>query len=321
MISLLLLLFGANSSQCENKMSDKLTKNTQEAIKFSAKLELIYGLEPEEDLKDITEKILQSSIIEDAIKETIISYQRKIYIFRYPSDGLSIIGFINYAPGQGDKLMVNLRGGNRKFYILNPASNLTCYKDYAIIGTLYRGGLSEGVDEFGGADVNDAKNLVAFIPTLEKKLQTKLSDKTKFLLGGSRGGMQMFLFLERYPEMQDYFQKVVGLSGLYDLELLHDSRPDMIKMFKKDFGLTAKNAKDWFAYRSPIHHIDQINSNLPILLIEGTNDIRASKDDSKNMYEHLRAHGKNVTFKEFTAEHCLSDLPERMDIIAKWLEQ
>lgn len=319
--SLLLMLFSATGVHCENEMLNKLAKNTQETKQKSADLALFFNLKPEEELKEITEQVLQSSIIENDVKETIKQYGRKIYIFRYPSDGLSIIGFINYASEQGNKLMVILRGGNRNFGILNPASNLTCYKDYAIIGTLYRGGLSEGVDEFGGADVNDAKNLVDFIPTLEKNLQTKLMDRSKFLLGGSRGGMQMFLFLTRYPEMQTYFRKVVSLSGLYDLELLQSNRPDMIKMFKRDFGLTTENAKEWFAYRSPIQHIDQIDSNLPILLLEGTNDIRAAKDDGKNMYERLQARGKTVTFTELKAEHCLADLPERMEIIAKWLEQ
>ena len=188
----MLLLFGATGLQCENKMSDKLTQDTQETKQLSAKIALFFNLKPEEDFKEITEQILQSPIIESDVKETIRRYSRKIYIFRYPSDGLSIIGFINYAPEQGDKLMLILRGGNREFGILNPALNLTCYKDYAIIGTLYRGGLSEGTDEFGGRDVNDAKNLVAFIPTLEKKLQARLEDKTKFLLGGSRALYQFY---------------------------------------------------------------------------------------------------------------------------------
>ena len=56
------------------------------------------------------------------------------------------------------------------------------------------------------------------------------------------------------------------------------------------------------------------------LLLEGINDIRTSKGDGKKMYNQLQARGKTVTFKEFKAEHCLSDMPERMDIIAKWLE-
>ncbi|MEN8237033.1 MAG: prolyl oligopeptidase family serine peptidase [Pseudomonadota bacterium] len=301
-------------------MSNKLTQNTKKLKQLSAKLTSFFDLQPEEDLKEVTNKILSSSIIEANIKETIKIYNRKIYIFKYPSDGLSIIGFINYAPEQGDKLMMILRGGNRKFGILNPASDLTCYKDYAIIGTLYRGGLSEGVDEFGGADVKDAKNLLSFVPTLEKKLNAKLMNRTKFLIGGSRGGMQIFLFLQRYPKMQTYFHKVVGLSGLYDLTLLQNDRPEMIKMFKRDFGLTNDNAKEWFIYRSPINHINQISSKLPILLIEGTRDIRAAKDDGKNMFAQLQAQGKDVTFKEFIAEHCLSDMPERMDVIAKWLE-
>lgn len=304
-----------------NNKTDNLSADNQRIIDVSAQRAPFYELQPGEKLKEITDQLLESGIVDEKVKQVIRAYKRRVYVFNYPSDGHLIKGLINYAPGQGKKLIVILRGGNRKFGVIHPADTPTCYKDYTIVGTLYRGGLSEGKDEFGGADVADVKNLVNFIPTLSKQLEEDFTAKNKYLVGASRGGMQLFLALSRYPELQDVFQKVVVLSGLHNIEQLATERPDIRQMFEKDFGLTQQNSKEWFAKRNSILATANIKKDLPILIIEGTADIRQSTPLGQDMADALKKNGNDVTYKKIeSASHCLTDHEDRMEMVVNWLE-
>ena len=300
--------------------TDKLSAYNQRVIEISAQRARFYDLNPDEELKEITDQVLASEMVDEKIRRVIRDYKRRVYIFNYLSDGHRIRGFINYAPKQGNKLVVLLRGGNRNFAIPHPSGSLT-YKDYTIVGTLYRGGLSEGEDEFGGADVADVKSLVDFIPELSKQLGEDFAAKDKYLLGGSRGGMQMFLVLSRYPELQNIFQKAVALSGLHCIEQIAKERQDMREMFEEDFGLTQENSNEWFAKRSPILAVANIKKSLPILIIEGTEDIRQSKMLGQEMVNALEQNGNNVTYSRIEgASHYLIDREDTMEVIAEWLE-
>ncbi len=60
-----------------------------------------------------------------------------------------------------------MRGGNRMFGLMHPA--YASIKNYTVLTTTYRGGVSEGTDEFGGNEVNDVVNLVKYLPVIEEK--------------------------------------------------------------------------------------------------------------------------------------------------------
>ena len=140
---------------------------------------------PGVEIRDITEELLKSPYVKDPQKQSIQSSKRRILVFIYPSDGFKIKGLISFVPNpQNNPLLVVLRGGNKMFGILNPGSDLVCPEDYTVISTMYRGGVSEGVDEFGGDDVNDVKNLMNFIPELENKIGINIQNQKAFLLGG-----------------------------------------------------------------------------------------------------------------------------------------
>ena len=130
------------------------------------------------DLKDITDDLLQSPYVKDAQKNSIQQLNRRILVFTYPSDGFKIKGLISFVSDpQNHPLLVFLRGGNRVFGVLNPGDDLICFEQYTVISSMYRGGVSEGEDEFGGSDVNDVKNLMDFIPELESKLNLNFQKK------------------------------------------------------------------------------------------------------------------------------------------------
>lgn len=297
--------------------SEELKKLYIEYAKF-------YEMPPEVEIKEVTEELLTSPLVKEAQKQDIKNFNRKVFIFIYPSDGLKVKGLISLVPdSQNNPLIVFLRGGNRLFGIVNPGSDLMCPKQYTVIATMYRGGVSEGKDEFGGDDVNDVQNLMNFIPELESKLGVKFQNQKVYLIGNSRGAMQMFLALTRFPELQSRFSKIVSLSGLLDMNQFIASRPEMEEAFIKDFGLEkGVNEEQWINKRDPILTVTHIKKELPILVIQVKDDIRVSLEEGYHMVQKLQSAGNNVTYWEIeNGKHCLGDREDRTKLILNWFEE
>jgi dipeptidyl aminopeptidase/acylaminoacyl peptidase len=281
----------------------------------------LYELKPEEQIRDITASVLESKDLTEIAKNQILHSKRRIFVFWYPSDGLKVKGFISLVPQPiNNPLLILLRGGNRAWALLNPGTILASHANYTVISTTYRGGISEGEDEYGGADVNDVKNLIEFIPTLSQLLSLELTPSYTYMLGGSRGAMQMFLTLARYPYLQNRIDKIVSLSGLLDIEIQMAERPDMKQMFIDDFGLKT-NEQEWINRRNPILTVPHIKKSLPILILQGTADSRVNLKEGHCMKAALKANGNLVTYVEIEGgEHCLANIPNRMEIIGQWLK-
>ena len=143
------------------------------------------------------------------------------------------------------------------------------------------------------------------------------------MLGRSRGGMQMFLTLARFPKLQDCFSKIVSLSGILDIRQCIASRSDMEEMFIEDFGLEKGiNEEEWINKRDPLLTVDHIQPQLPILIIQATDDNRVSLAEGYNMVSKLQMAGKSVTYWEIEgAKHCLNNIEGRVDLILNWLEE
>lgn len=308
-----------------HKLDEKSLKADTEALtELSAEYAKFYIMPSGVELKDITDEILKSSCVKEAQKNSIQNLHRRIIVFSYPSDGFKIKGLISFVPDpHHHPLLVYLRGGNKIFGILNPGSDLMCFDRYTVISTMYRDGVSEGKDEFGGDDVNDVKYLIEYFPKLENKLNINFQSKKTYLLGQSRGSMQMFLALARFPNLQDRFDKIVSLSGIHDLRQCIATRPDMEELFIREFGLVKnKNEEEWINKRDPLLTVNYIQPKLPILIIQAAEDNRVSLQEGYHMVSKFQMMGKNVTYWEIEgAKHSLRDFEGRVDFILNWLEQ
>ncbi|MCH9632839.1 MAG: hypothetical protein S4CHLAM6_11820 [Chlamydiae bacterium] len=282
-----------------------------------------YDIEEGESYRDITQQLLKSEITPDIIKAQIEKQKRSFVAFQYPSDGKIVKGYISFTPDcENAPLVVFLRGGSKMLGLMNPASDFSCIRNYTVIGTAYRDGISEGKDEFGGDDVNDVKNLVSYIPQIESMLKLRLNPAKRFILGASRGGMQMLLALQRFPFLQSYFDKAVSLSGPMNLHTTIASRDAMKQMFINDFGLVFNgNQEDWLNYRSPVKHCAALSNTQPLLIIQGKEDNRVMVDHGREMFKELKHLEKNATYWEIEGgTHCLTNHKDRMEMIANWLE-
>ncbi|QLH36058.1 MAG: alpha/beta fold hydrolase [Parachlamydiaceae bacterium] len=280
-----------------------------------------YELSEGEEISDITERLLQSPDISQKHKDALISLGKRVYIFTYPSDGLKIKAFISFVPdGSPRPLILQMRGGNKLFGLMNPANELSLFNDYPVICTSLRGGVSEGEDEFGGADVNDIQNLVDYLPVLEKKIQHPLQNQKLYIVAYSRGGMEMFLALARFPVLQKRVSKIVALSGLLDLRMTLSDRRDMNDMFVREFGLNNHNYEEWISHRDPLMTADKIRFDLPILIVQGTNDIRVPLEAGYHMVQALQEKNCTVTYWELEGNHCLRNRSDTISLIFNWLE-
>ncbi len=300
-----------------------VAEDSQKARELSVHYEKFYDLIGDhEDVKDITDAILNSEFISVEDKNIIRTYNRKIYLFKYPSDGLKLKAVISFTTPLKDRnLLILLRGGNKKFGIPSPTYDFNNYKDYTIITVLYRDGVNPGKDEFGGQDLNDVKNVIDFIPELGALLKENFQFNKTFLLGGGRGGMELFLTLYKYPELQNRIDKVVSLSGFYNLEKVMKERPDMAVMFKRDFGLTDHNKASWLAERNAIDAVRNIKPDLPILIIHGSEDVRHSVGEARDIVSALLSHGNKVSYWEVEGEgNGIRTIKDKMERIIGWLE-
>lgn len=240
----------------------------------------LYYLQPGEEIRDITDKLLASSDTHPTVKKQIQTANRKFYLFNYPSGGIKVRGYISFIPNSINKpLLILLRGGMDLMGLMNPATDFTTHGDYTVLATTYRGTIFEGVDEFGGADVLDVKTLIDFFPKVQETLRIDLRPSKTFMLGGSRGAMQMILALTRYPELQKKVDKIVALSGLFNLPKWFEKASPYFAKYKDPTGKYPNN---------PIKVVTQIRKDLPFLIVQGTKDTVVPLNQGKEMVNLLK---------------------------------
>lgn len=206
----------------------------------------------------------------------------------YMSDGLRVSGYL-VEPRDGVDLpaVIFNRGGNREFGAVNDTSALILLaplatEEYVVAASQYRGNSGgEGVEQFGGDDVNDVLSL---IPLLEQ--QQRVDAERIGMYGWSRGGMMTYLALTHTPRIR---AAVVG-AGLADAFRSVTLRPEM------ETGVFAELVPDWpssreaaLESRSAVRWAERIHKETPLLLLHGTSDWRVDPMDAFDMGRALFA--------------------------------
>jgi len=276
-----------------------------------------WQMPPQIQLLDISLRLID--LTDDySCKELLSEGKRKIYLFYYPSEGMMLKGYISLVPEQKSQapVLFFLRGGTGMFGLMSPANRVSCYGPYTVIGLSYRGSVSPGKDEYGGNDVADVSNLIKYFPKLAEQLDISLNSH-RYLLGMSRGGMQMFLLLNRYKNIASQFKAVMSISGLLDLKSLLNYRFDLADMFRTEFNMTKDKEEQWILYRNPLANLNNIKRDLPIIIVQATKDNRVHLEDGKRMVKELINQGfQDVRYKEIQdATHSLRNIENDVEII------
>lgn len=212
-----------------------------------------------------------------------------IYNISYLSEGYKVKGLLitPKAPGNYPCLIYN-RGGNREFGALKVAHaafdlGRMASKGYVVIASQYRGVAGgEGLEAFGGAEVNDVLNLKAILAA------TPGADTSRIgMYGWSRGGMMTYLALA-----QAAFIKAAAVGGaIADLQNMIADRPEMetnvLAELIPNYDTHKENA---LKKRSASHWPERFPKDVPVLILHGTADWRVKPEQSLQLAMKLNQH-------------------------------
>jgi dipeptidyl aminopeptidase/acylaminoacyl peptidase len=250
-----------------------------------------YQLESNLQIQDITQKLIAETFIPLHLKKPLIDNERRIVIFKYQSGAEYVGGYFSYLTTGLNPTIIFLRGGNEYFGIMRPNNQFSFIKGYNVVGTLYRGNIYGGVDQFGGDDIDDIENLIRFFPQLEDFTQVKLKAPYA-MVGVSRGAMEMFIALSRLEYLKDKVSHAISISGNVDLNV------SILKRFEVLYGLKNKfkkcqesNFENWLKQRNPICNVENLPKSLKVLLIYGLLDNRVFLEEQQNLHSALEKNG------------------------------
>lgn len=269
---------------------------------------------------------------EDSFKEQIprqeyvrFSSRLECAFFEYEVDGFTIGGFFIAPSGEsGLPVIMFNRGGTAEYGRMDFAGlflNTFWLADagYAVIGTQYRGGMGlpaeiGGVDEWGGGDVRD---VLALVP-IARALNVADADRLG-MYAGSRGAVNMF----RASLELEALKTMVSIAGAYDLAHEADLRPRMERVYREHMPGFQENRDEVLARRSVVEWTDQLDLNVPILLLHGAYDERASPASALRFASLLqeRWHPYRLVMFE-NDDHFLSENEdEAHEIVLEWFDR
>ena len=196
----------------------------------------------------------------------------------YLSDGLKVNAFVIQPKAIGAyPCIIFNRGGNREFGAWNVSGVLRVLskiakEGYVVIASQYRGnGGGEGMEEFGGLDVNDVVILPKVLAELKKADTSRLG-----MYGWSRGGMMTYMAITKMINIKAI---VVGGGVTDHIELLKD-RPKMESVYAELVPDYETRKIEELTKRSAVNWADQLPKETPILLMHGGSDWRVKPSQS-----------------------------------------
>lgn len=241
----------------------------------------------------------------------------------YKVDDAIVDGFYVAPAGKPDlPVVIYNRGGNGAYggwvfgRVYLRLFDLAKKHNVAIFATNYRGVYPKlpGKDEFGGEDVKD----VLALPQLFHEFPAVDSEKIG-LYGESRGGMQSMLALKHGLKADS----VVLYAGDYDLQQGLKRRPEMEQVYKARMPNYEENKEAELKKRSAVYWVDEIDNNIPILLIHGNADKKVHVEQSIALDKALEKEGFNHKLSIYEGLGHQS-APKRKEITAEmmsWFKQ
>lgn len=253
-------------------------------------------------------------------------------IFVYESDGILVEGVMlrpNTTAADITKLPVviynrggNALGGPLLYGSIHQSMMPLAELGYIVVASQYRGAATWPtkverqieLDQFGGNDVNDIKNLLPIIDGMPDADSSRVA-----MLGSSRGGMMGYLAARDMPQLK----ALIVEAGVADLEAGLAARPEMENMFNTFIPNYATEKTKQLKARSVLHWLDKLPPNLPILLLHGDKDVRVEVAQSQTLAKALAAKGQPHKLVVYSgADHGLHPKRAEADAeIAAWLKQ
>jgi dipeptidyl aminopeptidase/acylaminoacyl peptidase len=258
-----------------------------------------------------TDSLLQE--LNDIAAFSVFHENTNLHHISYLSDDLIVKGYIAEPKEEGIyPVIIFNRGGNRDFGSLNDIrANFLLRKmaswGYVVVGSNYRGGGgSEGMEEFGGADVNDIHNLIPLLANAQNADTSRIG-----IYGYSRGGLMTYRVLQ---ESCSYKAAIVG-AGVANSVRCIEERPEMEEHVYSELIPDYEINKEQALHdRSAVFWADELCKTTPIMIMHGSSDWRVSPEDALDMAAELYkiSHPFRLHFFE-GGDHSLSEYRNETD--------
>jgi dipeptidyl aminopeptidase/acylaminoacyl peptidase len=268
---------------------------------------------PDEEAIDLLERV----------DPTIRSILQKIEVrsILYLSDGLEVRGYLAVPRGgEGCPCVIYNRGGNRDFGALHDAgAALTLGRiarhGYVVAASQYRGaGGSQGLDEFGGADVNDVLNLIGVLESVPEADASRIG-----MYGWSRGGMMTYIALTRTDRI------AAAIVAAAEVDLLDGlgRRPEMERVYEEVIPEYSRDGQAHLVARSAVHWPERLHKRTPVLLLHGSADWRVHPTQALKM--GMALYGAKHPYRLVLFEggdHALTEHRDEVDRLTRdWLDR
>ncbi len=241
----------------------------------------------------------------------------QMFAIRYWSQGLRISGFLALPPAQSVQSYAGLifnRGG------IGPRGALSAESAYATAGLYaswgyvcvasnYRGqGGSEGVEEWGARDVDDAANCIPLLASLGYVDMQRLG-----IVGGSRGGMMALMMLRS----SSAFRAAVTIGAP---TVLHSNDPH--SPIRKTFSKFVANDEQMMTEmirRSAGSWAAELCKTTPLLVLHGSGDKRVDAMNAIDLARELQhtLHPYKLIIYD-NADHILAGRREESNADIRW---
>lgn len=210
------------------------------------------------------------------------------YWIEYKSDGLKISGAYLFPKEMGKNkapVVIYNRGGNPRHTLRNGALLKLALpflrQGYIFLASNYRGSkFSEGKDEFGGKDLNDVLRLLDIAKSIPAADSSNIA-----MMGWSRGTLMTLLAMR---ENKQDIKAAILVSVISDSFELIKKRPNMAKLMGQLVPSFNENREQELRKRSPRLWANELNPEVPILILHGSYDWRTEIKQAEMLSEALQ---------------------------------
>lgn len=242
------------------------------------------------------------------------------YYITYMSDGLSITGYIIKPAGDGPFPAIIYNHGSINGVAEPEALYELARLRYVVVASNYReNGGSQGVEDFGGEDVNDVLNIITAAKNLKYVNINKIC-----MLGESHGGQMSLLALSRTDDIKAAIV-LFPITDLLSLSSYYESiNPEnyLLKLLERKVGGSIKAIPEEYEKRSPINFARQINT--PLLILHGEADKTVPIDQSYKLVDELKKYDKKFITKYYKNQgHGFTGeaYTDSKKLISEWLHE
>jgi len=191
-------------------------------------------------------------------------------------------------------------------------------RGYLCIAPNVRGSTGYGMDfqkanyqDLGGGDLQDEVYARKFL------IDTGYVDAKKIgITGGSYGGFMTLMAVGKTPDLWDAAVELFGIINWYTM-LEHED--PFLQQYERTLMGDPEKDREVYEAASPIKYIR--NEKAPLLVLQGTNDIRVPKEEAEQVVDILKKEGRTVDAHYYEAEgHGFSKRENQIDSLRRTVD-